>query len=76
MGTNSIADTLLVPRNKDANEADTASVITELSVEQKIRELCRKVLRTCIAGGTLLNTLSWLLWEKNLKQSAYMYVYN
>ena len=28
-----------------------------------------------IAQGTLLNTLSWPIWEKNLKKSGYMYMY-
>ena len=45
------------PGIKIVNKAGIASVIIELSVEQKIRELCRKVLRNCIAQGTLLNTL-------------------
>ena len=33
----------------------------------------------CIAQGTLLNTLLWPIWEKNLKkkgESGYMYMYN
>ena len=30
----------------------------------------------CVAQGTLLSTLQWLVWKKNLKNSGYMYTYN
>ena len=29
-----------------------------------------------MSQGTLLNTLQWPIWEKNLKKSGYMYMYN
>ena len=29
-----------------------------------------------MAEGTLLNTLSLPIWEKNLKKHGYMYMYN
>ena len=29
----------------------------------------------CIAQGTVLNTLQWLIWEKTLKKSDYMCMY-
>ena len=43
----------------------------------KKNRLVRWLIRTyCIAQRTLLNTLEWPIWEKNLKKSGYMYMYN
>ena len=30
----------------------------------------------CIANETLLNTLQWPIWDKNLKKGGYMYKYD